>query len=94
MSCAGCACNFCANSVELGPLYWTAGECSFPCFTCDECRYYDGDWKKRTMRRDGCAHFKEPEKRIQRQKEAAEWEARQRRSMFRVIKGGREEKRG
>ncbi len=38
--CGGCVCNHCANSAEC----WDncTGEMNFPCFTCDECKRYDG----------------------------------------------------
>lgn len=38
--CGGCVCNHCANSVEC----WDncTGEMKFACFTCDECKRYDG----------------------------------------------------
>lgn len=89
MSCAGCACNFCANSVELFVDYMTPGESDFPCYTCDECKWCDGDWKKRSQWRGECAHFKEPAKRIQLRQAAADRDAHRRRSMFRVIQGGK-----
>lgn len=86
MSCYGCKCNFCANSVELGPPYWTPGECDFSCFTCDECKWYDGDMKKRSQWRGECPHFKEPAKRIQIHREAAEREAQRRRRLIHFVK--------
>lgn len=63
MSCPDCKCNICANSVEIGPTYFTPGDGDFPCFTCDECRHYDGDYNKKSMWRPDCAKYKEPEKR-------------------------------
>jgi hypothetical protein len=29
-----------------------------PCFTCDECIYYDGKSDRRVMRRDECPKYK------------------------------------
>ncbi len=38
--CGGCVCNHCANSVECWDI--CTGEMNFSCFTCDECKRYDG----------------------------------------------------
>ena len=65
MSCYECKCNTCANSSELTGSIFTPGECDFFCYTCDECKHYDGDWRKRTMFRRDCEKYKEPEKRRQ-----------------------------
>lgn len=89
MSCGDCKCNFCANSVELGLPYFTPGEGDFPCFTCDECKHYDGDWKKKSQWRPDCEHYKTPAKKIEAHRRATEWEAEKRRRQLRVIKGGK-----
>lgn len=34
------------------------GEMDEPCFTCDECIYYDGKSDRRVMRRDECPKYK------------------------------------
>ncbi len=90
MSCYGCKCNTCANSVELGPPYWTPGEGDFLCFTCDECRRYDGNWGKKSQWRPDCERYKIPKKLIEAHRRAAEWEAEKLRRQFRVIKGGKQ----
>ena len=38
--CGGCICNHCANSVEC--FERCKGEADFGCFTCDDCKWYDG----------------------------------------------------
>lgn len=52
--CGGCICNHCTNSVEC----WDdcTGEMEFPCFTCDECFYYDGHGKNK--KREFCRNYK------------------------------------
>ena len=61
MSCYECKCNLCANSSELTGRYFTPGECDFFCYTCDECRHYDGDYRKKSNQRRDCDKYKEPE---------------------------------
>ena len=56
MLCWGCICNRCANSVEC--FDHCPGEMDEPCFTCDECIYYDGKSDRRVMRRDECPKYK------------------------------------
>lgn len=80
-TCYGCPCTTCANSVELPPGYTTIGEASEPCFSCDECRYYDGDGRKRSQWRDACPRYIEAAKVAERRAQAA-------RASFKVIKGG------
>ena len=62
MSCCDCLCNECANSSELSTHYLTPGEGTRFCYTCDECRYYDGDRNKQSQKRTRCDAFKYPEK--------------------------------
>jgi hypothetical protein len=38
--CGDCICNHCSNNVECYDN--CTGEMIFPCFTCDECRCFDG----------------------------------------------------
>ena len=83
MSCYGCKCNLCANSSELSGRYFTPGECDFFCYTCDECRHYDGDWSKRTMWRQECSKYKEPR---QLQEDRANKAAARMRQQIHVIK--------
>lgn len=61
--CGRCICDTCANSVESNYHYRTLGEMDEPCFTCDECRHYDGDWHKRSQWREQCERFKLQQKR-------------------------------
>ena len=89
MRCYDCKCNFCANSVELGPPYMTPGEADFPCFTCDECRHYDGDWKKSIQWRPDCERYKKPAKKTEMERLASDQEAERRRRQLRVMKGGK-----
>lgn len=79
--CYGCVCDTCANSVELLSWYTTIGEASEPCFSCDECRHYDGDIRKRSQWRDACPRHIEAKKAIEARAQAA-------RAKFKVIKGG------
>lgn len=95
-NCYGCACNTCANSVELPIWYMTMGEMMEPCFTCDECRHFDGDGKKRIQWRDTCCKHIEAgkiaEDKARRQAQRIEAEnkrAKAARAAFTVIKGGR-----
>lgn len=53
--CGGCACNHCANSVECFDN--CTGEADFGCFTCDECRRYDGKGIVDNYR-DSCVKYK------------------------------------
>lgn len=65
MSCYGCKCNFCARNCELPSFYVTIGEIRVAehiCFTCDECRRYDGDYRKRNQWRSECEGFIEAKK--------------------------------
>ena len=92
MSCLECKCNRCANSVELSCEYFTPGEGDFPCFTCDECKHFDGDWSKRTKWRRDCDKYKLPARKIELQREAAEREAARRRRQIRLLHPWRDEK--
>lgn len=88
MSCQQCICNLCAKSVELTPTLFTPGEATEPCFTCDECRRYDGDHSKKSQWRKSCGRYQAPAKLEGVRERAADRRARQRRLNFRVIKGG------
>lgn len=78
MSCYRCKCNFCARSCELYAEYVTPGEVDSVCFSCDECRNYDGDPRKKNQWRGECPDFVEPAKYV-------EARALARRRAFRVI---------
>lgn len=79
--CGGCVCYRCAHSVEIPRQYFTPGECTEPCFSCDECRCYDGDRRKWSQRREECAGFIEARKYTEAKAQVA-------RASFKVIKGG------
>ena len=88
MSCQQCVCNLCAKSVELPVTLFTPGEAAEPCFTCDECRRYGGDYSKPTQERRSCGMYQAPAKMGGGREAAIERQAQQRRANFQVIKGG------
>lgn len=63
MGCYKCICQFCAYSCELDLCYRTLGEIDEYCWTCDECKHYDGNPSKQRMWRTECPNYKEPIKR-------------------------------
>lgn len=73
--CGGCICNHCANNVET--IDNCTREMKEPCFTCDECRCYDGDMKKRDKWRQECSEYI-----------VTEEHAKRRRKRFKIITGG------
>lgn len=86
MGCYGCKCNLCVRSCELYSGYFTPGEVgdvSEVCYTCDECKYFDGDPHKRSMWRGECDGHREPIRYI-------EARAADMRRRLRVIRGGKE----
>ena len=86
MSCYGCKCNFCARSCELYVGYFTLGEVTDVeqvCYTCDECKWFDGDHSKRSQWRGECEGFMEAQKYTQARADAL-------RRNFRVIQGGKQ----
>ena len=85
MSCYGCKCDSCARNCELPSWLTTPGEITDPemiCFTCDECRWFDGDHSKRDRWRYECEGYQEARKH-------SELEALARRASFKVIVGGK-----
>lgn len=58
-----------------------------PCFTCDECRGYDGDTRKKSQWRQSCEGYQAPAKMEGAKDRAADRQARQLRANFRVIQG-------
>ncbi len=91
MGCYVCKCNFCARNCELYPGYFTPGEIadvSEICYTCDECKQYDGDPRKGNMWRQECDGYREPRKRTEAKAKIADARARAMRRQIRVIKGG------
>ena len=85
MTCAGCMCNFCARSCELYSGYFTPGEVDECCFTCDDCRNYDGDHRKKSMHRFKCPYYIKPQKYAEMENRRAEAKAKTARSKFRLI---------
>ena len=65
MMCNKCLCRFCAYNCELPPMYTTPREVDHCCFTCDECRHYDGDNGKISQRRTECPKYREAAKRTE-----------------------------
>jgi len=86
--CYGCLCDTCANSVELLAWYVTIGEAVEPCFSCDECRHYDGDTGKSSQWRDTCPYHIEAKKATEARARELERRAQVIRSTFKIIKGG------
>lgn len=89
MSYQQCICNLCAKSVELPITLFTPGEATEPCFTCDKCRRYDGDYSKPTQERRSCGLYQRPAKLLGLKQRRADQRAKERRQNFRVIQGGR-----
>lgn len=54
VECANCLCQYCANNVE-GDI--KPGEMQEPCFNCDDCRAYDGDYRKQNQHKEECTEF-------------------------------------
>ena len=88
MNCYGCKCNRCANNQEVDIDYFTPGECDFFCYACEECKHYDGDMTKRSMRRENCDKFKQASLRNDVQRARDEVKVRKARKGFLVIYGG------
>lgn len=93
--CYGCLCDTCANSVELLSWYVTIGETEEPCFSCNECRHYDGDTGKKDQWTNTCPRYIEAQKAAEararaemRKLEAEDRRAAAIRATFKVIKGG------
>ncbi len=101
MNCYKCVCNQCANSVELSLVLFTPGESQNPCFACDECHRYDGDFlHKPDQKRESCRMYQAPAKlaeiqeRVEKERaRRADRQAQQQRQNFKVIKGGKNERR-
>jgi len=58
-----------------------------PCFSCDECRHYDGDTGKRSQWHDTCPSCIEAKKAIEARTRELERRAQAIRSTFKIIKG-------
>lgn len=85
MSCHSCKCNYCARSCELFSGYFTPGEVGDiekVCYTCDECKWWDGDHRKRSLWRGECQGYMEAAK-------YTEATAAARRRNFKVLPGGK-----
>lgn len=79
------------NSVELLSWYVTIGEAVEPCFSCDDCRHYDGDLRKRSQWHDAtCPRYIEAKKAREARAQQEEKRAQALRATFKVIKGGRD----
>lgn len=93
--CYGCLCDTCANSVELLSWYVTIGEAEEPCFSCDDCRHYDGNIVKEDQWTTSCPRYIEAKKaaearirELERRLKAEDKRAKAIRATFKVIKGG------
>lgn len=65
MNCYGCKCNYCLYNCELESWYLTPGEVGNVediCYFCDECRGFDGDYRKRSNYRTECSRQRFPKK--------------------------------
>lgn len=97
MSCYGCVCNNCLYNCELFSAYFTPGEIKDVedvCYCCDECKWFDGDYTKRSQWRKSCEKFRLPAKYKEHLEQMKQKEARaavKRRMAFTVIKGGKKD---
>lgn len=97
MSCYGCICNNCLYNCELFSAYFTPGEIKDVedvCYCCDECKWFDGDYTKRSQWRKSCEKFRLPAKHKEHLEQMKQKEARaavKRRMAFTVIKGGKKD---
>lgn len=93
MSCYRCVCNNCLYNCELYGTYFTPGEIEDVedvCYCCDECKWFDGDYTKRSQWRKSCEKFRLPAKYKEYLEQVKQKEARaavKRRMAFTVIKG-------
>lgn len=55
--CTNCLCEFCVNNAEQSRDKVKLGEMREPCFNCDECRVYDGDYRKQNQHKEECTEF-------------------------------------
>ena len=93
----GCICNNCLYNCELFSAYFTPGEIKDVedvCYCCDECKWFDGDYTKRSQWRKSCEKFRLPAKYKEHLEQMKQKEARvavKRRMAFTVIKGGKKD---
>lgn len=55
--CVNCLCERCANNVEEVWHKVKPEEQKEPCFNCDECSLYTGEYKHGVQRKEGCNGF-------------------------------------
>ncbi len=55
--CTNCLCEYCVNNAEQSRDKVKPGEMQEPCFSCDECRVYDGNSWKQNQRKEICVKF-------------------------------------
>lgn len=92
MSCYGCICNHCLYNAELESWYFTPGEVQDVeeiCYVCDECKHYDGDFRKRSRWKPACSKHRLPRKYNVQIQKAAELEAQRRKASLKIVKGRR-----
>ena len=78
--------------VELEPWYFSPGEVQDVeeiCYVCDECKHYDGDFRKRCRWKPACSKHRLPRKYNVQIQKAAELEAQRRRASLQIVKGMR-----
>lgn len=94
MNCYGCKCNHCLYNCELESWYLTPGEVENVedvCYCCDECKWFDGDYRKRSQWRKSCEKFRLPAKYKEHLKQKRAHVAVMRREAFTVIEGGKQD---
>lgn len=66
MSCIGCICNTCANNEERYDK--RPDEAKFFCYTCDECKHWDGDFRNKSRWKADCGQYKISEHEVERRR--------------------------
>lgn len=92
MSCANCKCDKCVYNCELTIFYFTPGEVEDVediCYCCDECKFYDADYKKQSKQVKECDRFRYPQKYIENLKLCEERKAQRKRKTLKIMEGGR-----
>ncbi|RKI90460.1 hypothetical protein D7V94_13600 [Parablautia intestinalis] len=55
--CANCLCQYCANNAEELWRKVEPAEMKEPCFNCDECQVYNGDFCLTNQQKSECVKF-------------------------------------
>ena len=75
--CVNCLCEYCVNNVEQPPGRVKPGEMQEPCFNCDGCKRYSGDFWLRNQKKEECGNFV-----------ISDYGARRNRTRLKLIKAG------